>query len=123
MKKQLSRFLLIGGIATIISYLTFLIALKIFHIHYLISNVIAFATGILFGYPLNKKWTFKRDKKTSHFYGYLAVYLVSLLISTVFLRITVEGIGVPAEIANILAIGITTCTNFLGIKFFVFGRS
>jgi putative flippase GtrA len=34
----------------------------------------------------------------------------------------VEWLGLSPELANFLAIGITTCTNFIGTKFFVFKK-
>lgn len=121
--KEFARFLIIGGISTIIFYSTFIISLRIFGIYYLFANVIGFVCGIFFGYPMNKHWTFKKShQKQNHFPQYLAVYLTSLGISTIFLKIAVDYIGIIPEIASILAIAVTTCTNFLGIRFLVFRK-
>ena len=119
--QQLTRFLIIGCIATIISYSVFLICLRIFGIHYLIANIISFVAGISAGYPLNKIWTFKSDSQKK-FHHYLAVYLTSLFISLIFLKITVDFIGIIPEIAILLSLVITTCTNFVGTKFLVFKK-
>jgi hypothetical protein len=53
---------------------------------------------------------------------YCLVYLASLLLSIIFLKIAVGIVGIAPEIANIFAICLTTCTNFLGTKFFVFKK-
>lgn len=118
--QQFGRFLLIGGFSTIINYLVFLLLLHAFYLHYLIANVAGFISGLVVGYPFNKKWTFKHDEEGSLFHSYLVVYLGSLVISIIFLKITTGIFGIPAEISNIFAICITTCTNFLGTKIFVF---
>jgi putative flippase GtrA len=121
--KQFTRFIVTGIISTIISYSVFLICLRSFHLHYIICNIIAFMFGISFGYNCNKRWTFGGwHHKQHHFAEYLAVYLTSLMISIAFLKITVDGFGIIPEIAFILSIGITTCTNFLGTKFLVFKK-
>jgi putative flippase GtrA len=120
---QFSRFLVIGGISTIISYSVFLVSLRVFGFHYIFANIMAFVFGISFGYPMNRRWTFDSGHhKNSHFLQYLSVYLTSLLIGTIFLRIAVDTIGIIPEVAFILAVGITTFTNFLGTKFFVFKK-
>jgi putative flippase GtrA len=121
--KEFARFLIIGGISTIIFYSTFIISLRIFGIYYLLANFIGFICGISFGYPMNKHWTFKKShQKQTHFPQYLAVYLTSLGISTIFLKVTVDYLGIIPEIASILSIMITTCTNFSGIRFLVFKK-
>jgi putative flippase GtrA len=120
---QFGRFIVIGCISTFVSYSSFLIFLRVFEIHYIIANILSFVCGISVGYPLNKNWTFDKGRhKNSHFFQYLSVYLTSLLISTLFLRFTVGVLGIIPEIAFILSLGITTCTNFLGTKFLVFRK-
>lgn len=121
--QQLTRFLIIGGIATIISYLTFLLCLHAFEMHYILANSIAFLTGVIFGYNCNKRWSFAGPHhKSSHLFEYLAVYCTSLLISTLILKIAVDSFGIIPEIAFVLSLCVTTCTNFLGIKFLVFKK-
>ena len=120
-KTQFLRFIATGLISTIASCIVFVISLRVFDIHYLISNIIAFISGLLIGYPCNKKWTFSNSNQDeTHFLRYFAVYVFSVTISLIFLRITIEMFELMPEIAFILSIAITTCTNFIGIKFLVF---
>ncbi len=121
LKKQVARFLIVGGTSTIFSYSIFLICLHSFGFHYLLANATAFIFGVAYAYPLNKIWTFD-SHASRHFHLYLMVYLCSLGISSITLRTLVDFIGIIPEIANLVAIAITTCTNFLGIKFWVFKK-
>jgi len=119
--KQFGRFIVIGLGSTIISYIAFLTCLHAFKLHYIIANIVGFIFGVGFGYYFNKRWTFDaHDSK--NFHSYFAVYIGSLIISIIILKITVDFIGIIPEIAFILSIGITTFTNFLGTKFLVFKK-
>ena len=119
--KQLTRFLITGTASTAISYLTFLVCLRAFQIHYIAANLIAFLLSIYFNYNCNKRWSFSNfEKNPSFIFRYLALYLFSLLVSTIFLKISVDYLSIAPEIAFILSLFVTTCINFLGIKFLVF---
>lgn len=119
--RQLVKFLFIGTIGTIISYSTFLLLLNVFHVHYLISNAVAFAIGVSFGYYFNSKWTFDA-KSEKLFHRYIAFYLTSLALSTVILKIIVDHFHIVPEIANLITIFIITYYNFFGVKLLVFRK-
>lgn len=119
--KQAYRFLLVGGCATIISYSTFLISLRIIGLHYLIANFCGFIVSIGFSYYCNSKWTFAAQER-GYFYRYLSFYLASLIINSLILKFIVEFGGLIPEIANIITIAIVTCINFAGIKLLVFKK-
>ncbi len=121
LSKQFIKFCLVGLLSTIVGILTFVIFLDFLGAHYLISSIMSFVFGIAVSYPLNKSWTFsssKKDKKK--ILQYFLVYIFSLAINLIFLKISVENFAIDAKIAYILSIGITTCTNFIGTRFFVF---
>jgi putative flippase GtrA len=121
--KQLTRFLITGSISTIISYLVFSISVRIFGIYYIIANFLAFAISIGFGYYLNKRWSFGGGhQKSSHILEYLTVYCSSLLLGTLILKIAVDFFGAIPELGFVISLCFTTCTNFIGIKFFVFKK-
>lgn len=119
--KQLRRFLIIGGVATTISYSVFLISIHLFSLHYIIANILAFFISIIFSYNLNKRWSFEvAEQQKSHLPQYLILYLVSLLVGTFILKITIDSLQIIPEIAFIISLFFTTTMNFIGTKFFVF---
>lgn len=120
---QLRRFLITGTIATTISYSIFSLCLRVFGLHYIISNIIAFCISMIFGYNCNKRWSFGGDhSKSTHIPEYLAVYFSALAISTIILKVAIDFFGIIPEIAFLMSLCVTTCTNFLGIKFLVFKK-
>lgn len=115
------KFCIVGVIATLVNYGFFYLFLNQLKVHYLLSSSFGFICGLIVGYPLNKYWTFSsKEKAVSHAAPYLAIYLFSLILSLFFLKIAVDYFKLLPEIANVLVIGLTTCTNFIGTKFFVF---
>ena len=119
--KQASRFIIVGGGSTFISYSTFLICLRLLNFHYLISNVCGFILSIGFSYYCNQRWTFD-SKESKKFHHYFLFYLCSLGLSSIILQVFVEYIGIIPEIANILTIALMTFVNFFGIKLLIFKK-
>lgn len=82
-----------------------------------------FMGGVFIGYNLNKIWTFGvNDDKSGYIHRYFIVYTFSLLLGLGFLNFLVASLRLTPELGNILTIGLTTCTNFIGIKFLVFKK-
>ncbi len=118
---QLRRFLVTGGISTLISYSVFLFSIHALSLHYIIANIIAFVVSITFSYNFNKRWSFEAAKQQkSHLKEYLGLYLTTLVVGSAILKISVDFIGIIPEIAFIISLCFTTLINFLGTKFFVF---
>ena len=121
MSKQLFRFVVVGVVCTLINFGVFYLLFALLGINYLFSSASGFIAGVIFGYPINRLWTFEVAKAGGgSFFKYLMVYLLSLAISLLLMALLVQRFGMRAEIANIICIFVTTCTNFLGIKLAVF---
>jgi putative flippase GtrA len=90
---------------------------------YLLSSAIGFMAGVFLGFAMNKGWTFESSETSYiHLVKYVLIYCISLGISLLFLKYIIEANGINKYAGNIIAIGITTCTNFIGIKLLVFNR-
>ena len=120
---QLIRFLAVGFLCTALNYLSFFILLHFLQFNFLLSSGLGYVIGLLFGYFLNRVWTF-RSNVNSLFQKakYLFTYSVSLIVGLITLQFLVEKYGLEIEIANICVIFITTILNFLGTKFWVFHK-
>lgn len=120
--RKAHKFALVGGVATILNYGLYTLLFTVFDVYYIISAATGYTMGVLFSFAFNLKWTFKYTKGSIYtLIGYLLVYAVSYFISIeVFLRFIVEVAGVHPLVGNILAIGVSTATNFLGCNYFVF---
>lgn len=118
---QLRRFLITGGISTVISYSVFLFGIHALSLHYILANILAFCVSITFSYHFNKRWSFEVAKQQkSHLGRYLCLYLTTLVVGSAILKITIGYLSIIPEIAFIISLCFTTTINFLGTKFFVF---
>lgn len=123
LKVQFLKFIVVGVLSTIVNYGFFYGFLNYLGMDYLLSSALGFLFGVFAGYLINKRWTFQvKSKNLIHVIKYYLVYSCSLVISIAILKLVVDILGMKPEIANILVIGITTCTNFVGIKWIVFNE-
>lgn len=120
-QSQFGKFIIVGAFSTIVNYGIFYLMFNFLHVHYLVASGTGYISGVLFGFYFNKSWSFNfyRQSKIA-LLKYVSVYFFSLIVSIFFLNILVEFFLLDERIANILVIGLTTCLNFLCIKFFVF---
>ena len=118
------RFLIVGGISTGVNYAVFFVLLDDLGIRYQLASTCGFLSGVLVGFPLNKAWTYQDSSKMTAtvLYSYIAVYLASLVINIAAITVLVGVMHLEPLIANIVTILITTMTNFLGTKFWVFRK-
>lgn len=116
------RFLAVGLVSTAVNALMFFMLLTWLHVDYRISSVAGFLSGVVIGYVLNKRWTYSSSAPSSArtLVAYGSVYVVSMILSLAVIQTLVEGLSVSPAAANLLSICLTTLTNFLGTRFFVF---
>jgi putative flippase GtrA len=119
--KQFTKFAAVGLLSTALNYGLFFYSYNLIRLDYIIASALGYIFGLIFGYLLNRNWTYQhRDKHSQTIYKYLTVYIGSLLLGLIALKILVNNYGFDANLANILVIGLSTITNFSGTKFWVF---
>jgi len=121
---EFPRFLVVGGASTALNYAIFFLLLRFFGVFYPLASALGYGAALLVGYCANRTWTFDHKKKHSSrlFASYLLVYGFSLSISLGFLVVLVDILGVSPEWGNLVALGISTILNFLGLRLFVFSE-
>jgi len=121
--QQFLRFCVVGFLSTLVNYVVFLIGYKLLGVNYLLSSGLGFIVGVLIGYRLNKYWTFSATKmEKGYFIKYSLIYSISLVLGLLFLDFQVRILSFSPLIANIFTIVLTTCTNFIGSKWWVFKK-
>jgi len=118
--KVFIKFCIVGGIATVFNYALFFFLFQN-GLHYLVASGSGYILGVFIGFLLNKYFTFQSKSTKYHveLSKYFLVYAISLILGLGLLKMLVF-IGIPVLIANVFTIGLTTITNFLGSRFFVF---
>ena len=83
------RYILVGLLNTLATYITSIIFLKIFNLFLFISNLLGYLVGICISFYLNRNFVFKskESKIKKQFYKFISACLVSYFINLIFLII------------------------------------
>lgn len=128
---QFVKFGIIGVSNTIISYVIYILALKIMEtsnvsnsVSYLYAQGIAFVLSVAWSYYWNNRFVFTNDKNTSWIKVLLKTYIAysftGLFLSSVLLIVWVQYLGISEYIAPIINLLFTVPINFIINKFWAF---
>jgi putative flippase GtrA len=121
------RFLIVGGINTVVGYGVFAL-FELFlgrYIGYLGSLYSSYALATMLAFYLHRRFTFRAStsgKVVVDFLRFQSVYVVSLLVNTAALLLLVVLFGLKPLVAQAIIVVITTAISYLGHKWFSFRR-
>lgn len=119
---QMFKFLIVGGTAFIIDYITLIICKEVFHLHTLLSAAIAFTLSTVFNYILSIKWVFDVSDKHSgkrNFIIFIIFSLMGLGLTELIMWIGEDLLGISYLIIKIVATAIVMVFNFVTRKIFL----
>lgn len=130
-KRELAIFLVVGLLTVGIDFLSYhvFLNLKPFGIESInIAKGFGFIVGTIFAYFANRFWTFNQQTTSSgSVYRFAIIYVIGLLSNIGVNHLCITGFSSPSVamditlfIAFVLATGVSSILNFLGMKFFVF---
>ena len=122
--KEIINYLIFGGLTTVVSIATYALFAKVFHIDYLISNVLSWILAVLFAYITNKIFVFesKSKKNIKEITSFFFFRIVSLVMEMVILYIFVDMLHIDDLITKIIAQVIVIISNYVFSKVFVFKK-
>lgn len=118
------RYIVIGGLAAILQFLTLALCMQFLELMYLIAASIAFITSSCFHYFSHHYYTFKITSSPSitEIRKYLTMVVINFLIAMGMTVFAVEKLHLNAYVATILVIMTTVCINFFTSKFWIFTK-
>ena len=122
--KEIINYLIAGVLTTIVSILSYVLFKNIFHIHYIISNIISWIIAVTFAYIINSKYVFESDKKNKikEFLSFVSCRILSLIIETIAMYLMVDIITINDDISKIIAQFIVLVLNYIFSKFLTFKK-
>lgn len=114
-KSSVVRFLLSGGFNTAVTYALYLLLLTV--LSYQVSYTIAFVTGIVLAYFLNRLFVFRSHRGIHSILWMPMVYLGQYLVGILVLWVWVEYLQLNEKGAPLVAILITLPLNYLVSRF------
>jgi putative flippase GtrA len=119
---QFLKFALIGAVNTALHYVVFLVLLKFVKIDYLIASSIGYCSGVLNSYYMNRRWTFAAATGSSilEFSQFVCINVIALSVNLISLNVLVTSFKIIPELAQVIAIVLSTVCNFVGNKYWTF---
>ncbi|MBP3920761.1 MAG: GtrA family protein [Bacilli bacterium] len=125
--EEVINYLIVGGLTTLVSVFVYALFTKLFHVNYMISNVISWVASVLFAYVTNKRFVFKSkcDNKRKVFveiYQFFKYRVLSFVIDILLMYVFVELFGIDDMIAKVIVQVIVIVLNYVFSKLFVFKK-
>ena len=120
--KEIYKFLIVGSSSVLLDFIIYRILVSS-GLDVSSSKLLSFVSGSVFGFILNKYWTFNSKKKAFK----EIIYYIVLYTITAYLNIEVNkfvlGLYTNTLFSFLCATGVSTVINFLGQKFIVFKKN
>ena len=124
---EIINYLVVGVLTTLVSIIIYWLFTKLFHVNYMISNIISWIGSVSFAYVTNKKFVFKSkcDNEKDVFieiYQFFKYRVFSLVIDILLMYLFVEVFSIDDMIAKVIVQFIVIALNYIFSKLFVFKK-
>lgn len=127
--EEIIIYLIVGVMTTIVSWAAAFLGKLLLDVDVswqnTLNNTISWMVGVLFAYPLNRKWVFKskNPKILKEFLGFASSRVSTLIMDIVIMWMTVNVIGMNYWIAKIfISSVIVTIANYVFSKLLIFKK-
>lgn len=122
--QQIIKFILVGACNTLISFLLFVLFIKILgEERYQASLLVSWSFSSVISFTLQKKLVFQtKGNWLKEYVKCLMTWAIGYCINAVSLELIVQYAGLHVIIGQIIAIILTTISTFLLFKYFAFKR-
>jgi putative flippase GtrA len=118
---QLARFVLVGGLATVLHYLILIALVNGAGADATIASTIGYALSTLVNYALNRRVTFRSQRRHgSALPRFLTLALVGLVINAAMVWLLAERLEIYYLIAQVAATTLTLLWNFIAARHWAF---
>lgn len=117
---QIFKFIIVGGIATLIDFILLFVFKEIVHLQVIISNTLSFCISLIYNYIASVKWVFdvnrEKDPK-KNFLIFLIFSIIGLAINDFIMYLLINKLS--TFISKIIATAIVMVFNFITRKIFL----
>ena len=120
--EELWNYLIVGGLTTLVSILSYGLFSKVFNIKYIISNILSWILSVLFAYFTNRWFVFhsKNKNKLKEFITFTGSRVLTLLLDTGLMILFIELIKLDDLIAKVIVQFVIVIANYIISKLIVF---
>lgn len=118
---RVQRFLIVGPINALVSFMGFWIALSIFELTF-VAILIATGCGWLFSYTTNRKLVWNSKRRESHPFRFVLLQGFLILINWLALNLITRNENIDVVVAQAAFIPFLAISSFFGSEFWVYPR-
>lgn len=120
---EVARFGIVGVIRAILAIILIFVPYNLWGVNYILCNIVGYSIGLVIGFILHKKWTFKSQGDWNEEVApYLVTFGVGYLVNMTLLLLFAEKLALNKNISQVIAICGFATTNYLGNKFWTFRK-
>jgi len=125
--EEVIKYLFFGVLTTLVSIIIYWIFTKLFHVNYMVSNVISWIGAVTFAYVTNKMFVFESKCNSNkdviiEVYQFFKYRVLSLIIDVLLMYLFVEIFSIDDMISKLIVQFIVIVLNYLFSKLFVFKK-
>ena len=120
--KKIIRFIVVGGIATIIDFVCLYIFKEFLHFNVILSNTLSFTISVIYNYIASVNWVFDVDKNKSkkmQFILFIIFSVIGLLLNNLFMYLLAEKLNIYYLFSKVIATLFVMIFNFVTRKKFL----
>ena len=121
-------YIFFGGLATVVNFVTFALALQVFGFSMVVSNTISWICSVLFAFVTNKIWVF--HSKSPNFWHVLEEFgkflfyrIVSYGLDMGAMILLIQGLHSNEYVAKIITQILVVLANYVFSKLFIFKKT
>ena len=125
--REVITYLIAGVLTTLFNYAVFFLLTRLTPLALVSSNLIAWATSVVFAYLTNRRWVFRSTangwkKLLGEFAAFIGSRLFSGVADTTLMIIMVEHLNISDVISKLLVNVFVIIINYIFSKFLVFRK-
>ena len=114
MRREFVRFLLVGTINTLLSWVLFVVFVRF--VPYIAAYTLSYGLSIIGSYFLNVRFVFKGQASLAAFIRFPLVYLVQYTLGILLMWLMAGYMSLRPELAMVIVIGVSVPITFLMSK-------
>ena len=120
---ELVRFGMVSITRTILGIFIIFVPYNLWGANYILCNIASYSIGLIVGFVLHKKWTFRSHRDwNEEVIPYVVIFGAGFLVNIVLLFLFAEGLNLNKNVSQVIAICGFTTTNYFGNKFWTFRK-
>jgi putative flippase GtrA len=121
---RLGRFAIVGLANTVLGLAIIFACKALLGMPDALANFVGYATALLLGFSLNRRWTFAYDgSSATAFIRYLLVLACAYAANLATVVASISLLGIDSYLAQAAGIAPYTLTNYLGSRLFAFRKA